>query len=153
MDNVKLTTLCYIEKEDKYLMLYRNKKEHDQSHGKWLGVGGKFEAGESPEECLLREVREETGLTLTEYQFRGIITFLSDIYEGEYMFLYTASEYTGELIKDCEEGRLQWIPKTEVLELPAWEGDHLFLEKLIAGEKDIHMKLSYEGDRLVSVKK
>lgn len=151
MDNVKLTTLCYIEKNEQYLMLYRNKKENDQSQGKWIGVGGKFEPGESPEECLLREVREETGLTLTNYQFRGIVTFLSDIYEGEYMFLYTADGFTGELNGNCKEGELHWVPKTQVLQLPSWEGDRYFLKELLSGKTDIHIKLEYKGDRLVKV--
>lgn len=151
MDNVKLTTLCYIEKDQKYLMLYRNKKENDQSKGKWIGVGGKLEPGESPEECLLREVKEETGLTLTDYRFCGIVTFLSDVYEGEYMFLYTADGFTGELAESCGEGELQWIPKSQVLQLPAWEGDHYFLEQLLAGKTDIHIKLRYEGEKIAEV--
>lgn len=152
MKNVKLTTLCYIEQEDRYLMLYRNKKENDQSQGKWLGVGGKLEKGESPEECLLREVKEETGLTLTHYRFCGVVTFVSDIYDGEYMFLYTADHFTGKLTENCEEGELHWLPKSEILRLPMWEGDRYFLEKLVAGEKDIHIKLEYEGDHLVNVR-
>lgn len=151
MKNVKLTTLCYIEQENQYLMLYRNKKENDQSQDKWLGVGGKLEKGESPEECLLREVKEETGLTLTHYQFCGVITFVSDIYDGEYMFLYTADQFTGELTRNCEEGELHWIPKSEIMKLPMWEGDRYFLEKLVADEKDIHIKLEYKGDHLVNV--
>lgn len=151
MDNVKLTTLCYIEKDGEYLMLYRNKKHNDQSGGKWIGVGGKLEEGESPEECLLREVREETGLTLTSYKFCGIVTFVSDIYEGEYMFLYTADGFEGELTESCREGELHWIPKSQVLQLPAWEGDHYFLSRLLEGETDIHLKLRYEGDALAEV--
>ena len=107
---MKLTTLCYIEKDDKYLMLHRVKKENDLNHDKWVGVGGKFEPDETPEECMLREVREETGLTLTKYQFRAILTFLSDEWETEYIHLYTASEFTGTLL-ECDEGNLEWIPK------------------------------------------
>ena len=113
-----LTTLCYIEKDDKYLMLHRVKKENDLNKDKWIGVGGKFEEGETPEECLLREVKEETGLTLTNYQFRGIITFISDVWGCEYMHLFTATEYEGELpeqdMKDCSEGELVWVPKNEI---------------------------------------
>ena len=105
-----LTTLCYIEKDDSYLMLHRTKKENDLNHDKWIGVGGKLEEGETPEECLLREVKEETGLTLTSYRLRGIITFLSDEWGSEYMFLYTADGFTGEMIS-CNEGELTWVPR------------------------------------------
>ena len=115
-----LTTLCYIEKDDKYLMLHRVKKENDINHDKWIGVGGKFEKNETPEECLLREVKEETGLTLLKYHFRGIITFLSDRWEAEYMHLFTASEFEGTLT-ECDEGNLEWIPKSEIENLPIWE--------------------------------
>ena len=106
----KLTTLCYIEKDDCYLMLHRISKKNDVNRDKWIGVGGHFEKGESPEECLLREVKEETGLTLTSFRFRGIITFATDTFETEYMCLYTADGYTGELIP-CDEGKLEWVSK------------------------------------------
>lgn len=145
----KLTTLCYIEQEDKYLMLYRNKKENDQSMGKWLGVGGKLEPGESPDDCAVREVFEETGLRLTEYRCRGFITFVSDIWDNEIMFLYTADGYQGEIKDKCNEGRLEWIPKDKIMELNMWEGDRIFLKELIEGKDFINLKLVYEGDRLV----
>ena len=130
---MRLTTICYIEQDGNYLMLHRTKKENDQSHDKWLGVGGKFDKDESPDECILREVKEETGLTLTSYQLRGVMTFVSDIWETEYMFIYTADEFEGELA-ECSEGDLQWIKKTEVMNLKLWEGDKIFLKKLIDGD-------------------
>ena len=105
---MRLTTLCYIEKDEKYLMLHRTKKKNDENHDKWIGVGGKFEPGESPDECVIREVKEETGLTLTKYQFRGIVTFCSDEWEDEYMHLFTATEFEGNLI-ECNEGTLEWV--------------------------------------------
>lgn len=151
---MKLTTLCYIEKDGQYLMLHRIKKKNDFNHDKWIGVGGKFEADETPEECLLREVKEETGLILTKYRFRGIITFLSDEWETEYMHLYTASEYTGQMIDGdaCEEGQLVWVPKEEILNLKIWEGDAVFLRLLEENLPFFSLKLRYEGDKLVEVK-
>ena len=150
---MKLTTLCYIEKDNKYLMLHRVKKENDCNKDKWIGVGGKFEEGESPEECLLREVYEETGLTLTNYKFRGIVTFVSDEWEGEYMHLFTASEYEGELLenamRDCREGELVWVPKNEIEDLTLWEGDKIFLRLLQERETFFSLKLRYEGEKLV----
>ncbi|MBQ6844659.1 MAG: 8-oxo-dGTP diphosphatase [Agathobacter sp.] len=149
---MKLTTLCYIEKEDNYLMLHRVKKVNDCNKDKWIGVGGKFEEGESPEECLLREVYEETGLTLTNYRFRGIVTFVSDEWEGEYMHLFTASEYEGELpenaMRDCSEGELVWVPKNEIKNLNLWEGDKIFLKLLQERETFFSLKLRYEGENL-----
>lgn len=144
-----LTTLCYIEQDGKYLMLHRVKKEHDINEGKWIGVGGHFEKGESPDECLLREVREETGLTLVSWHFRGIVTFTADYELTEYMCLYTADDFTGELTADCEEGVLRWVPKEEVVQLPLWEGDHIFLELLTKDAPFFSLKLSYVQDRLV----
>lgn len=141
------TTLCYIEKDNAWLMLHRVRKKNDISHDKWIGVGGKFEENETPEECLLREVKEETGLTLTKFRLRGVITFLSDQYEGEYMYLYTATEYTGELA-ECDEGNLEWIPKDRVTELPIWEGDKLFFQELDRDRGFFSMKLRYEGELL-----
>ena len=117
-----LTTLCYLEQDGNYLMMHRVKKEHDVNEGKWIGVGGHFEPGESPEECLLREVKEETGLTLTSWKFRGIVTFTSDDNPTEYMCLYTADGFEGTLTEDCREGILRWVPKEEVLNLRLWEG-------------------------------
>ena len=144
------TTLCYIEKDDSYLMLLRNKKENDLNEGKWIGVGGKFLDNESPDECLLREVKEETGLTLKSWSFRGIVTFVSDRWECEQMFLYTADCFEGEL-KSCDEGTLAWIKKSGVLSLDLWEGDKVFLKKLEETREPFFMKLVYEGDKLVSV--
>ena len=116
-------TLCYLESEKgEYLMLHRVKKKNDVNHDKWIGVGGKFEEDESPEECLLREVREETGLTLTRWCFRGIVTFVAEGHETEYIYLYTADQWTGEMI-ECNEGDLEWIPKGKVCDLPIWEGE------------------------------
>ena len=146
--NMLNTTLCYVEKDDKYLMLHRVKKSNDLNKDKWVGIGGKFEENETPDECMLREAYEETGLRLTDYRLRGIVTFLSDEYEGEYMYLYTASGYTGEL-KECDEGNLEWVPISEVCNLPIWEGDKLFFEELIKDRGFFTMKLRYEGDCLV----
>lgn len=146
---MKLTTLCYIENDrGEYLMLHRTKKENDLNHDKWIGVGGKFEGNETPEECLLREVYEETGLTLTNYHFRGIITFLSDEWEGEYMHLFTADKYEGTL-RECDEGKLTWVPKKDILNLHLWEGDCIFLRELMENDCFFSLKLVYEGDTLI----
>lgn len=142
-----LTTLCYIEKEDSYLMLHRIKKEKDINKDKWIGVGGHFEAGESPEECLLREVYEETGLTLVSWRLRGIITFSTDVYETEYMFLYTADRYTGSLT-ECNEGTLEWVEKSRVPMLLIWEGDKIFFRLLEEQAEFFSLKLRYTGDSL-----
>ena len=187
---MKMTTLCYIEKEGKYLMLHRVKKHHDINAGKWIGVGGHVENGETPEECLLREVREETGLGLTAYRLRGLVTFLSDVCEPELMCVFTADAFDGELIErdegelawveksqtavpisssdavdkrqaaasdtklvECSEGTLHWVDKSKVLGLPTWEGDRVFLERLLSGdERFFSIKLRYEGDKLVEKK-
>ena len=141
------TTLCYIEKDGCWLMLHRVKKEHDINRDKWIGIGGKFEDKESPEDCLLREVREETGLTLTSYQYRGLVTFVSDQYETEYMHLFTAGGFTGDLI-DCDEGTLEWVPVETVPSLPTWAGDRIFLDLLRRDVPFFSLKLAYEGDRL-----
>ena len=142
-------TLCYIENErEEYLMLHRVKKKNDVNQDKWIGVGGKFEDKESPEECLLREVWEETGLTLTDYRFRGIVTFASDGWETEYMHLYTATGWTGEL-KECDEGNLEWVSKKAVYDLPIWEGDKVFLDLLRKRKRFFSLKLVYEGERLM----
>ncbi len=146
---MKMTTLCYIENNDCYLMLHRTKKKKDVNKDKWIGVGGHAEGNETPQECLLREVKEETGLLLTSYKFRGLITFISDEYEAEMMCLFTADGYTGELIT-CDEGELEWIKKSDVPQLPTWEGDAQFLKLLLEDEKRFFaMKLRYEGERLV----
>ena len=142
------TTLCYIENDDSYLMLHRIAKKVDINKDKWIGVGGKFEDKESPEECLLREVKEETGLTLTSYQLRGIVTFVSDRWVTEYMFLYTADGYEGEMSK-CNEGTLEWVPKKDLFRLNLWEGDKIFLNLIAYNAPFFSLKLSYEGDDLV----
>ena len=144
---MRQTTLCYIEKDGAWLMLHRTKKEQDQSHDKWLGVGGKFEENESPEECMLREVYEETGLTLTEYAYRGIVTFVSDQWETEYMHLFTATGFEGE-IGSCDEGVLEWVPIDEVMKLHLWEGDRLFLQRLQGSKDFFSLKVEYEGEHL-----
>ena len=146
--DTKLTTLCYIEKDEKYLMLHRIKKVNDENHDKWIGVGGKFESGESPEDCLLREVREETGLELTKYQLRGLVTFVSNEWGTEYMHLFTATEYEGEM-KECEEGELVWVPKKEIPNLNLWEGDNVFFRLLEETQAFFSLKLRYEGEDLV----
>lgn len=148
---MKETTLCYIENEAQYLMLHRTKKSNDPNKEKWIGVGGKIEPNESIEECLRREVMEETGLVLTKYQYRGKIYFYSDIYEDELMYLYTATEFTGELT-ECNEGELAWIEKSDILNLNLWEGDKVFLQKML--QEDIQpfvLKMYYEGEKLVNV--
>lgn len=160
-----LTTLCYIEKDDCYLMLHRIKKKQDVNQDKWIGTGGHFEAGESPEECLLREVKEETGLTLTRWQFRGIVTFTFQAEAGltssggriiqdgvvqadmEYMCLYTADAFCGTLT-DCQEGKLEWVKKSELYSLPIWEGDRIFFHLLEIGHPFFSLKLCYVGERL-----
>ncbi len=145
---MKNTTLCYIEKDGCYLLLHRIKKENDLNRDKWIGIGGKFEENESPEDCLRREVFEETGLTLTDWRYCGIVTFLSDRWEGEYMHLFHAAGFTGTL-RDCDEGMLEWIPKERFAELPQWEGDKLFLRMMEERAPFFSLKLRYEGDRLV----
>lgn len=145
------TTLCYIEQDQKYLMLHRTKKEHDPSEGKWIGVGGKLEQGETPLACMLREVFEETGLQLMEYQYRGNIYFYSDLYEDEIMYLYTATKFCGEII-ECNEGELAWIEKSKIMDLNLWEGDKLFLDKLLLDtQEEFVMSFYYEGDSLINV--
>ena len=145
-----LTTLCYIEKEDQYLMMHRIKKKDDGNHDKWIGIGGHFEFGESPEECLLREVQEETGLTLTRWCFRGLVTFVNGDWE-EYMCLYTADEYAGEMT-ECTEGQLVWVDKAQISALNIWEGDKIFLQLLAQEHPFFSLKLIYEGDQLVEAK-
>ena len=142
------TTLCYIEQDGKYLMLHRVKKKNDINHDKWIGIGGKFEEKESPEDCALREVKEETGLTLTSYAYRGLVTFVSDQYETECMHLFTADGFTGELI-DCDEGTLEWVDKALVPTLPTWAGDRIFLDLLARDVPFFSLKLEYVGDTLV----
>ena len=142
------TTLCYIENDDSYLMLHRVARENDINRDKWLGVGGHFEKGESPDECVLREVYEETGLTLTSYRLRGIITFVSDEQNVEYMFLYTADRFEGTMSTWCDEGILEWYKKSRIRELNLWEGDRIFFKLLGEREDVFTLKLVYEGDIL-----
>lgn len=142
-----MTTLCYIEQGQEYLMLHRVSKDKDINKDKWIGVGGHFEEDESPEECLLREVREETGLTLTSYRFRGLVTFMSDKWQTEYMCLYTADGFEGELTK-CDEGILTWVSKKDLKKLNLWEGDLIFFKLLEENTGFFSLKLRYEGNTL-----
>lgn len=144
---MKKTTLCYIEREDQYLMLHRIKKKNDVNQDKWIGIGGHFEEGETPEDCVLREAKEETGLTLTSFRLRGVIEFISDRWEPEAMYLFTADGFAGELI-DCNEGSLEWVAKSRLIDLKLWEGDYIFLKLLDEREEYFDLKLVYEGDRL-----
>ena len=143
------TTLCYLERDGKYLMLHRTKKENDENYDKWLGIGGKFEDKESPEDCALREVREETGLTMTDFAYRGIVTFVSDQWPTEYMHLFYCRDWTGTLGR-CDEGELAWIEKEKLLALRLWEGDKIFLRLLDTNGPFFSLKLVYEGERLAA---
>lgn len=156
---MKQTTLCYIDDGQRYLMLHRVKKEHDASHGKWIGVGGKCEMDESPDECMLREVREETGLSVTRWRYRGIVTFISDTWPNEYMHLFTATAWDGSMAKDCNEGTLAWIAKADLpvrdgvgdRSITLWEGDRIFLRLLMDESTPFFsLKLVYENDEMVA---
>ena len=149
--NGRLTSLVYIEKDGCYLILHRTKKDHDENHDKWIGVGGKFEAGESPEECALREVKEETGLTMTSFRLRGLITFVSDKWGTEYMHLFICTDFTGELT-ECNEGELVWLPKAELLTKRMWAGDRIFLKALDERREFFSLKLRYRGEELVEAR-
>ena len=144
---MELTTLCYLERGEEYLMLHRVSKKNDINRDKWIGIGGHFEGQESPEECLLREAQEETGLTLTSYRFRGLVTFIAGERPAEYMCLYTADAWSGQMT-ECREGRLEWIPKERLCQLNCWEGDRIFLKLLRENAPFFSLKLRYEGDRL-----
>ena len=145
---MKKTTLCYIEKDDEYLMLHRiRKKNDDVNQDKWIGIGGHFEEGETPEACILREAKEETGLTLTSFRLRGLVEFISDIWPDEAMYLFTADEFIGEMT-GCDEGELEWVKKSRLPELNLWEGDYIFLELLDERESYFELRLVYEGDCL-----
>ena len=143
------TTLCYITRGDEVLMLHRIKKKNDLNEGKWIGIGGKFEAGESPDECVIRETWEETGLRLAGACPRGLVTFCSDNWEMEYMHLFTADHFTGELVTECNEGELAWIPKDRIATLSLWEGDKIFLKLLAEDIPYFYLKLEYRGDALL----
>ncbi len=145
--SMKNTTLCYLERDGKYLMLHRVKKENDMNRDKWLGIGGKFEPGESPEDCALREIREETGLTVTDWEYRGIVTFVSEEFGTEWMHLFWSDSFTGTLT-DCDEGELAWIGKRELLTKELWQGDRIFLELLEQRVPFFSLKLCYRGDTL-----
>ena len=142
------TTLCYVTRGDQVLMLHRVKKKNDINKDKWIGIGGKFEENESPEECLLREAKEETGQTLTSWRCRAVITFLSETCEGEYMHLFTADDFTGELT-DCPEGDLQWVSREFLNDLPKWDGDQIFLDLLWQDAPFFLLTLRYHGDQLM----
>ena len=145
---MKMTTLCYLERDGRYLMLHRTKKHNDENRDKWIGVGGKFEAEESPEDCMRREILEETGLTVSNYAYRGVVTFVSNEYGTEYMHLFTVTDWTGT-VKECDEGELAWIEKTKLLSLPMWEGDRIFLGLIDSPDTPFFsLKLVYAGDRL-----
>lgn len=148
------TSLCYLEKDGKYLMLHRTKKHRDPNEGKWIGVGGKFERGESPDACVRREVLEETGIRLLDMHFYGVIEFRSDTSEDEDMYLYSSDSFddSGYRPEDCVEGELAYIHKDQILSLNLWEGDRVFLSKMLAGEASINLRLTYHEDKLIDVK-
>lgn len=146
------TSLCYIEKDNKYLMLHRTKKQNDMNHDKWLGIGGKFECGETPYECARREILEESGLIANKLFYRGIVTFVSDEYGTEYMHLFTCDDFSGEVNFSCDEGELVWVSFDEISNLPIWEGDKIFFELLKTEKRFFSLKLNYSGDKLVSHK-
>lgn len=164
---MKKTTLCYMENNGLWLMLYRNRKPEDPNEGKWLGIGGKIEAGETPDECNVREVFEETGLKVISAVFCGVIEFRADMYEDEDMYLYYSDDFepsdseaairfreTGEItLPECDEGELRWVPADKLMELPMWEGDRAFLQELQNGKRHISMTLSYEGEKCTVVRK
>ena len=145
----KQTTLCYIEKNGAYLMLHRVKKVNDENHDKWVGIGGKIEDGESPFDCVRREVLEEVGLSLGKIRYCGIITFVSDIYGTEYMHLFHSEDFDGDMRSDCDEGIPSWVKKSEVYSLPIWEGDKIFFRLMETESRFFSLKLVYKGDKLV----
>jgi len=149
---MKLATLCYVEKDERYLMLHRNKVENDMHQGMWVGLGGKFEPGESPEECVIREVFEESGLQITNPKLRGILTFPNNFnIEDWYVFLFTATDFSGTL-KQCNEGTLEWVEKSKVSTLPMYEGDYLFLNGIDEHNSVFSIKYNYQDDVLKDYK-
>ena len=146
--NMKQTTLCYLERGSQYLMLHRTKKENDENHDKWIGVGGKFEEGESPEECMSREVREETGFIVTQWRYCGIVTFVHNIWPAEQMHIFVYTGWTGKQT-ECNEGELEWIDKQRLLDLPSWEGDKIFLRLINERRPFFSLKLEYHDDTLI----
>ena len=147
---MKTTTVCYIERDGKYLMIHRIKKKNDPNKDKWIGIGGKLEYGESPFDCVRREVLEETGLTLDKVNYRGIVTFVSNEFGTEYMHLFTSSDFHGDINPTCDEGELEWIEKGELITIPMWEGDKIFLHLINTDTKFFSLKLVYEGNKLIS---
>ncbi len=147
---MKNTSLCYIEKDGAYLMIHRIKKKNDENHDKWIGVGGKFEAGESPFDCARREIKEECGVSPKNLRYRGIVTFVSDEYGTEYMHLFTADGYEGEIDYNCDEGVLEWVEKEKIPSLPIWEGDKIFFDLLDSEERFFSLKLEYKKDKLIN---
>lgn len=147
---MKTTTVCYIERDGKYLMIHRTKKKNDPNKDKWIGIGGKLEDGESPFDCVRREVLEETGLTLDSVNYRGIVTFVSNEFGTEYMHLFTSDNFHGEVNPTCDEGVLEWIEKGELMKIPMWEGDKIFLRLIDTDTKFFSLKLVYEGNTLIS---
>lgn len=147
---MKNTSLCYLERDGAYLMLHRVKKKNDENHDKWIGIGGKFENGESPYDCARREIYEETSLKATDLKYRGIVTFVSDEYGTEYMHLFTSDSFDGEITRECVEGELVWVKKEKIKDLPIWEGDKIFLDLIKDDVPFFSLKLTYSGDRLVS---
>lgn len=146
---MKNSTLCYVIRGNEVLMLHRVKKKKDINKDKWIGIGGKFEGEESPDECILREAREETGLTLTSWKCHGVVTFVcEDSSENQHMYLFSADGFEGQLCS-CDEGELLWVSREFVKELPKWEGDEIFLDLMWRDEPFFLLKLRYEGDRLV----
>lgn len=146
---MKNTTLCYIEKDGKYLMIHRVKKQNDINKDKWIGIGGKFEEKETPFDCIRREIKEETGLTVGKLNYRGLVTFISNEFGTEYMHLFHTTEFEGELTRNCDEGNLEWVDKTKITDLPLWEGDKIFLDLLTKDVPFFSLKLVYEGQNLI----
>ena len=142
------TSLCYVRQNGCYLMLHRIKKEHDINKDKWIGIGGKFETAESPEDCMLREAQEETGLTITDWTYHGIVTFVTETGFTEFMHLFSSDSFTGSL-RECDEGVLEWVAQNRVAELDLWEGDLIFLRLMENGAPFFSLKLVYDGNMLM----